>query len=119
MGLRQERMADEIRDLLALNFQGGKLSDPRLEFVTITAVKLSADLQVGTVYFRTYTDEAKDNALKGLQSAAGFFRKQLGRELDIRRVPELRFIYDNSLENAANIETLLGKIASEQGDSKD
>ena len=114
MGLRQERMADEIRDLLAMNFQGGKLNDPRLEFVTITAVKLSADLQVATVYFRTYTDEASFKAQKGLESAAGFFRKQLGQSLDVRRVPELRFIYDKSLENAVKIETILNEIAEEK-----
>ncbi len=113
MGLRQERMADEIRDLLARNFQGGKLNDPRLEFVTITAVKLSADLQQATVYFRTYTDETVESAKKGLASAAGFFRRQLGDALDIRRTPELKFQYDNSLENAAKIETLLHKITNE------
>ncbi|MFY7927291.1 MAG: ribosome-binding factor A, partial [Oligoflexus sp.] len=56
MGLRKERMADEIRDILARNFQGGELNDPRLASVTITAVKLSADLQQAMVYFRTYSD---------------------------------------------------------------
>ncbi len=113
MGLRQERMADEIRDLLAANFQGGKLNDPRLDFVTITAVKLSADLQQATIYFRTYTDDSIEPAKKGLNSASGFFRRQLGAALDIRRVPELKFQYDTSLENAAKIESLLHKIAEE------
>ena len=113
MGLRQERMADEIRDLLASNFQGGKLNDPRLDFVTITAVKLSADLQQATVYFRTYTDDAIEAAQKGLNSASGYFRRQLGAALDIRRVPDLKFQYDTSLENAAKIESLLHKISEE------
>ena len=113
MGLRQERMADEIRDLLASNFQGGKLNDPRLDFVTITAVKLSADLQQATVYFRTFTDDAIESAQKGLNSASGYFRRQLGAALDIRRVPDLKFQYDTSLENAAKIESLLHKISEE------
>ncbi len=107
-------MADEIRDILAVNFQGGRLNDPRLDSVTLTAVKLSADLQVATVYFRTYSDDQIDLAKKALFSASGLFRKQLGQNLDIRRTPELKFQYDNSLENAAKIESLLEKITREE-----
>ena len=55
MSLRTERMADEIRDILAANFQGGRMNDPRLEFVTITAVKISPDLQVATVGRTSHT----------------------------------------------------------------
>ncbi len=114
MGLRQERMADQIRDVLAINFQGGMLSDPRLASVTITAVKLTADLQLATVYFRTYDENDGVQAKRGLESATGRLRKQIGQAIDLRRVPELRFMYDKSLENAARIETLLGKIAEEE-----
>jgi ribosome-binding factor A len=118
MGLRKERMADEIRDILARNFQGGELNDPRLASVTITAVKLSADLQQAMVYFRTYSDGDSKQAQRGLEAAAGRFRRQLGQALDVRRVPELRFVYDTSLEYASRIETLLHKIADEdKGDS--
>jgi ribosome-binding factor A len=113
MGLRQERMADEIRDILAVNFQGGRMNDPRLEFVTITAVKISPDMQVATVYFRTYDNSEPARAQKGLESASGFLRKQL-KVLDIRRVPELRFIYDSTLESAQRIEGILHKISEEE-----
>ncbi len=114
MGLRQERMADQIRDILALNFQGGQLNDPRLELVTLTAVKLTADLQLATIYYRTYDESAAAGAQRGLESASSLFRRQLGQALDIRRVPQLRYLYDKSLEHAARIETLLGEIASEE-----
>jgi ribosome-binding factor A len=114
MGLRQERLADQIRDILAVNFQGGLLSDPRLSTVTITAVKLTADLQLATVYFRTYEDKDSPQAQRGLESAAGRLRRQLGQSIDLRRVPNLRFIFDKSLENAARIETLLTRIADEE-----
>lgn len=113
MSLRTERMADEIRDILAANFQGGRMNDPRLEFVTITAVKISPDLQVVTVYFRTYDSSKPERAQKGLESAASYLRKQL-KVLDIRRVPELRFIYDSTLESAERIEGILHKIAEEE-----
>ncbi len=116
MGLRQERMADQIRDVLAINFQGGQLNDPRLAQVTVTAVKLTADLQLATVYYRTYDESSAAAAQKGLESASSLFRKQLGLALDIRRVPHLRYSYDTSLEHAARIETLLGKIAEEETD---
>lgn len=112
MGLRQERMADEIRDILAVNFQGGRLNDPRLEFVTVTAVKISADMQLATVYFRLFNEGEPDRALKGLESASGFLRKQL-KVLDIRRVPELRFLYDTTLESAQKIESILHKLSDE------
>ncbi len=113
MSLRTERMADEIRDILAANFQGGRMNDPRLEFVTITAVKISPDLQVATVYFRTYDGSAPERAQKGLESATSYLRKQL-KVLDIRRVPELRFIYDSTLESAERIEGILHKIHEEE-----
>lgn len=110
MGLRQDQLADEIRDILAMNFQGGKLSDPRLESVTITAVKLTADLQQATVYYRTYVDADGPKAQKGLESASGRLRRELSRVLDVRRVPELRFVYDTSIEYASRIETVISEI---------
>jgi ribosome-binding factor A len=106
-------MADEIRDILGANFQGGRMNDPRLEFVTITAVKISSDLQVATIYFRTYDSSAPERAQKGLESATSYLRKQL-KVLDIRRVPELRFIYDSTLESAERIEGILHKIHEEE-----
>lgn len=110
MGLRQEKLADEIRDILAVSFQGGLLSDPRLEGVTITAVKLSPDLQLASVYYRLYNDSEKDAAKAGLESAAGLLRNKLAKVLDVRRVPVLRFFYDESVERASKIEKLLHDI---------
>lgn len=118
MGLRKDQLADEIRDILAVNFQGGRLSDPRLESVTITAVKLTADLQQATVYFRTYNEADHEDAQRGLKSAAGRLRKSLSDVLDVRRVPELHFKYDSSIEYAASIETVLDTIHKEQADDK-
>lgn len=111
MAIRKDRMADEIRDLIARCFQGGQMEDPRLAGVTITAVKLSGDLQLASVYFRVYGDErAVDAAQRGLQSAAGFLRRRLADALDVRRVPTLRFFYDESIERGSRIEELLSKL---------
>jgi ribosome-binding factor A len=113
MGLRQTRLADEMRDILAAAFTGGQLSDPRLAGVTITAVKLSPDLQLASVYFRIYGDEpekAATAAAAGLTSASGYLRRLLAEAFDIRRVPNLRFFYDESIERGSKIESLLAKI---------
>jgi len=117
MGLRQERIADQIRDIIAMNLVSGNMRDPRLESVTITAVKVTADLQNAKVYFRVYDTSAKEDASKALGSAATFFKKKLSVGLDVRRVPELRFYYDESIENAARIETLLGEIKKTREES--
>jgi ribosome-binding factor A len=111
MKLRQQRLADEIRDIIGSCFLGGQMSDPRLTQVTITAVKLSGDLQLASVYFRVYDQAVKDQAKIALQRAAGLLRKRLAEVLDVRRVPNLRFFYDESLERAAKIETLLTQIS--------
>lgn len=112
---RKDRLGDEIRDIVAECLSGGKLNDPRLEFVTVTGVKLSADLQLATIYFRILDDTpARQRETKqGLQSAAGVFRHRLAEELEIRRVPTLRFFYDDSVEKGENVDLLLAKIRKE------
>lgn len=110
---RKDRLGDEIRDIVAECLSGGKLNDPRLEFVTVTGVKLSADLQLASIYFRILDETKQKETRKGLESAAGVFRHRLAEELDIRRVPNLRFFYDNSVEKGANVDYLLEKIRKE------
>lgn len=113
MGLRQERIADEIRDIVARCFQAGVMGDPRLEGVTVTGVKISPDLQLASIYFRIYGDDNEENiaqAKKGLESATGFFKKRLAKGLDLRRVPDLRFFYDESIERASKIEDMLRNL---------
>lgn len=107
--VRKGRIADQIRDLIAGLFLGGRLSDPRLEQVTITAVKISPDMQLASVYYRVYSDSAREPAKVALEQASGLLRNSL-KSLDIRRIPRLRFFYDESLERAATIETLLSQI---------
>ena len=113
MSQRKERLGDEIRDIIAECLTGGKLDDPRLSFVTITGVKLSADLQLASIYFRVIEDDKRAETKKGLQNASGLFRKRLAEELDIRRVPNLRYFYDESVETSAKVDYLLEKIRNE------
>ena len=85
-----------------------ELKDPRVADVAVTGVEATSDLKYATVYVRSLGgSEAIANALKGLESAEGYMRKTLGRELRLRRIPELTFREDSSLEHAIRIEALL------------
>lgn len=109
MGLRQDRVADQIRDALARMFAADIVSDPRLDGVTLTAVKVTADLQLASVYYRLLddSDEKKAEVKKGFGSCRGFLRNKLSGLLELRRVPELRFFFDESIERGSRIEKLL------------
>jgi len=106
--MRAVKLADQIRDTVAINLTT-VLRDPRLKNVTVTHVNLSADLQIATIYFRTLRDDHHPT-LAALKGACGFLRRKLARVLDVKRVPELRFFYDTSVEYAAHIEDLLTQI---------
>ena len=111
MSLRRDRLADEVRDLIAGCFTSGQMEDPRLKNVTITAVKLSGDLQIASVYFRVMGEDVDSKRGKaGLESARPYFRKRLAAGLGVRRIPELRFFYDESVEYGTHIEKLLSKL---------
>ena len=99
-----------------------EVKDARIGMVTVTDVEVTRDLRHATVHVNvTGDDERKSEALKGLSSAAGFLRSRLGRELTIRRVPELRFKLDRTHEHAARISELLAEVknSDEHGDGED
>lgn len=111
MGLRQDRVAEQIRDILGSYFQGGKMSDPRLQGVVITFVKVSADLQIATIYYRILqADLDKVSVQSAMERAEGYFKRKLAKFLELRRVPQLRFFFDESIESASRIEHLLTQI---------
>ena len=92
-----------------------ELRDPELGFVTVTAVRLSADRGVAKVFFTVLGDEAQvDLTRKALGRAAGFLRSHLAQRLKLRRVPELRFMPDASLEEGNRIEEIFARIKAEE-----
>ena len=91
-----------------------ELSDPRLEFVSITSVEVSKDLRNARVYFSVIGDESrKEGAAKGLNGAGGTIRGILARKLNMRCTPELRFHYDKSIEYSSVVEETLKEINNE------
>ncbi|HEX7552937.1 MAG TPA: 30S ribosome-binding factor RbfA [Geothrix sp.] len=117
--LRPERLEDQVHFLLSTLAQR-ELRDPELGFVTITAVRLSPDRSLARVYFTVLPanggDQEAQDALtrKALGRAAGFLRSQLAARLKMKRVPELRFFPDGTLEDGNHLETLLAEIEKER-----
>lgn len=85
-----------------------KVSDPRLDFVTITAVKVSPDLRQAHIYVSAVGNQQE--AMEGFDRAASFLRRELGSRLALRYVPELTFHLDESLERGERIDQLLEEI---------
>lgn len=109
-GQRPQRVGDQIREDLS-DIIRRDVKDPGVGFVTITHVKVSADLQSARVYYTSLGDEAAHRATgKALQRAAPFLRRQIGARIRLRRVPELFFTYDESVERGERIERLLQEI---------
>jgi ribosome-binding factor A len=87
--------------------------DEDLKFVTITSMNLANDLSFAKVYFTTLNED-KERITKELNEASGFIRAILKkRKLDIRIMPELKFVYDDSMEYGNNIDSLIDKIKKE------
>ena len=116
---RPERLEDQVHFLLSTLVQR-ELRDPELGFATITAVRLSPDRSVARVYFTVLPanggDQEAQNGFtrKALGRAAGFLRTQLASRLKMKRVPELRFFPDGTLEEGNHLETLLAEIEKER-----
>lgn len=109
---RQIQLADAIRDIIAGQLTSG-ISDPRVDGVVITHVKLTQDLQIASVYYRVYRDGFDlERVEKGLSSCTPVFRRELAKQLDVRRVCELRFVFDKSIEEGSKIERLIDELKS-------
>ncbi len=111
---RSDRVGDMIREVLC-EMLLRDLNDPRLTTITITDVVVTRDLKIGTVYFSARGDPPREeSALRGLQSATGYIRKRLGRELRLRYVPDLFFKVDHSFEYGDKIDRLIQTIKKEE-----
>lgn len=113
---RAARVGEEVRRELMTLVMRGRLKDPATKDVVVSAVTVTNDLQIATVYVRTLdeaSDRRKERLVAGLERAAGFLRRELGKELALRRTPELRFEWDDSIDHGSRIEALLDEIRTE------
>jgi len=106
-GRRTERVGESIRDTIAVLLLR-EVKDPRAQQVTVTEVQMSNDLRHGRVFFSCLGDDAaRERAASGLASAAGFLRREVSRQLNLRFTPDLTFVFDPRLETAEHLAGLL------------
>lgn len=107
---RPARVGDQIREELS-DLLRREVHDPGIGFTTITWVKVSPDLQVARVYYTVLGDaQARKEAGRALQRAAAFLRRQVSLRLRLRRVPELAFAYDESIDRGERVERIIQEI---------
>ena len=101
------RLQERIRERAAYCLQF-ELADPRASFITITRVELSPDFSHAKIFYSVLGGESdKSKAEHMLQSAGGFIQRQVARVLDTRRVPHMKWIFDGSSEQAADMDRLI------------
>ena len=110
MSVKTERIANllirEISDILQ-----NEVYDEDIKFVTITACKVDTDLSLAQVYCTVFDASKKDKCLHDLNGAKGFIKTELAKKkLEIRKIPDLRFIYDESIEYGSKIEKIFEKL---------
>ena len=108
-GPRIARVSEEFREILAEEIP--KLKDPRIGFVTVTGVKVTADLRRAWVYYTAFGDDKERASTRaGLRSAIPRLRGTIGKQVRLKYLPELEFEEDATLEQAARIDRLIARI---------
>jgi len=106
---RPQKVADliqrELSGLIRL-----ELRDPRVGMITITSVDVSPDLSHAKVFFTLLDKDLLDETIHGLQRASGFLRSQLAHRMKLYTTPELRFVYDESVERGDRLSRLIDSV---------
>ena len=112
-GTRTRRVAERVRTELS-TLLTRSVRDPGLLGVTITDVSMTADLQLARVYYTLLTGSDRRAAARGLRRARAYLRRAIGQRLQLRQVPEIRFLYDDSTERQDRIARLFDDIERER-----
>lgn len=109
---RSDRVGDLLLEIIS-ELLRKEIRDPRIGAVTLTGAKVSKDLRQAQVFFNLLGQhEQKQEVLAGLKSATGFIRSKLGKQINLRFVPAIEFIYDESEDEAQRIDALLKQVKS-------
>lgn len=108
-------MAEQVRRELS-ELVRDELKDPRVNWVSFTAVKLSKDLGHAVIYFSVMNDDDAEQTVEALNKAAGFLRRELSRRIRARVTPALKFVYDTSLERGSSMDVLIARARASDAD---
>ena len=115
---RSDRIAESIREEIS-SILLQEINDPRIQFVSVMRVEVSADLQHAKIFVSIIgSEEKKQEAFEGLKSARGFIQRKLGKRIRLRYTPEISFKMDTSVDKGMHIYELLQEIKNE-GELKD
>ena len=113
-GARRARVAEEFREILAEEIQ--RLKDPRIGFVTVIGVQVTADLRHAWVSYSVLGDDKQQRATAaGLRSATAHLRRTLGRQVRLRKLPELEFEMDQTIAQHQRIEEIIERLHRAEG----
>jgi len=112
-GGRSTRVGDQIQRVLS-ELVRREVRDPRVGMITVTGVDMSPDCAHATVYFTCLEREHVPQAEEGLRRAAGFLRAQLGKRIQLYVTPDLRFVYDESVERGDRLSRLIDSVRTER-----
>lgn len=104
--MKIERINTDLKREISL-ILANEVADKNIDFVTLTAVETTNDLSLAKVYVTCLNDEKKDEIMQSLQKAKGFIRSQLFSRVQLRKIPDLRFIYDESVARGLKIERII------------
>lgn len=107
---RTARLGEQIRRDLSELIRD-EVRDPRVGMVSLTEVRVARDLSNAKIFFTMLGEaDGRADSAAALNRAAGFLRRELGSRLNVRKVPELHFVYDDSIERGAYMEALIGNL---------
>ncbi|MEK7286508.1 MAG: 30S ribosome-binding factor RbfA [Nitrospirota bacterium] len=112
---RTDRVGDQIKMEVA-DIISRKVNDPRVSWVTVLSVDVSPDLAHAKVFISLPPSQPEKETIFGLKKASGFIRSELARRLPLKRVPDLQFVVDHSIEPTSRLLTLLEDIRKENKD---
>ncbi|MEX2283210.1 MAG: 30S ribosome-binding factor RbfA [Gemmatimonadota bacterium] len=113
---RSERINEQFKREIAEILQR-EVKDPRVGNVVVTSAKVAPDLSSAQVYVMIPDESTQAETLTGLQAASSFIRSQLGQRLQLRKMPQIRFQRDSSLQYATRIEQLLQEVRRSEEDA--
>ena len=113
-GHRPDRVGEQIRETLGDLLSRGAVHDPGIGFITLTRVTVTSDLQIARVFYTSLGDpKSRKETAKALERATPFLRRQIGSRIQLRRVPELEFRFDESVGHQDRIEQILHELHDE------
>lgn len=115
MNVKLERLNSQFEKEISQILQM-EIKDEDIKFVTVTGCEITSDLSFCKVFFTVLDNQKKDSTLEALNKAASFIRGQLSQRIEIRHTPELKFVYDYSIEYGDHIEKLIREVHEKEKD---